>query len=243
MEHRDPGRPTTATMAVSHYWNVDSLLKPLLSLSGERNLSIYMTYMGNGLTTSVAQLSLWMGYVRGIENSRSALGYILLRKDGCLVSKTLLIFPSDKQWATTSANYQPELQQGAKQNIVGQTAAQIHLSPFTNKNFYSSPLLYRNPDYISEETKSYQQNPNVENLLPSRKVRGSGYCASTSRATYLPLGILCGNLTSCWKTINLKHAENNNSWQSEEKLNQMRMMLVSTRGKAKLNEIGSWCES
>ena len=126
---------------------------------------VYMTYMGNGLTTSVAQSSLWMGYIRGIENSRWALGYILLRKDGCLASKILLIFPSDKQRATTSANYQPELQQDAKQNIVGQTAAQIHLSAFTNKNFYSSPLLYRNPDYISEETKSYQQNPNVENLF------------------------------------------------------------------------------
>ena len=73
-----------------------------------------MAYMGNGHTTSVAQLSLWMGY-------------ILLRKDGCLASKILLIFPSDKQRATKSANYQPELKQDAKQNIVGQTAAQIHL--------------------------------------------------------------------------------------------------------------------
>jgi len=68
-------------------------------------------------------------------------------------------------------------------------------------------------------------------------VKGSGYCASRSRASYLALGALCGNLTSCWKTMNLKHTENNNSWQPEDKFNQMRMMLVR---KARLNEIGSW---
>jgi hypothetical protein len=75
--------------------------------------------------------------------------------------------------------------------------------------------------------------------LRSRKVKGRGYCASRSRASYLALGALCGNLTSCWKTMNLKHTENNNSRQPEDKLNQRRMLLVSTRGKARLNEIGS----
>ena len=85
----------------------------------------------------------------------------------------------------------------------------------------------------------YHRNPKVENLLRSRKVKGSGYCASRSRASYLALGALCGNLTSCWKTMNLKHTENNNSRQPEDKFNQRRMLLVSTRGKARLNEIGS----